>query len=110
MGCGVAGLGFCSKTKAEDRSATVDLAGALSASGTVIKPVAWLTRATGGRAVEVQNPAAAFPDVDHAAGDEVLAEDANALVIERSPAAIGIVRSQRCQLPIQWNSLVHFAE
>lgn len=48
----------------------------------MIEPVAGFTRATRGRAVQVQNPARAFPDLDHAAGDEVPAEDADALVIE----------------------------
>ena len=48
-----------------------------------------------------------LPDVNHPPGDHLLAEDANALIIQRMPFAMSIGGLKRHQFIIQAYVLVH---
>lgn len=57
--------------------------------------------------MEPISAAPVLPDINHPSGDQFAAKNANALVVERLPSAMGVAFAQGPQLIIDRDMLVH---
>ena len=75
--------------------------GAMGRFESAIKPIAWPAGAAWRRTMQHVSPVAILPDVDHPSANQLLAKNANPLVIESVPFAISIACLKDSQLLVQ---------
>lgn len=59
--------------------------------------------------MQMITPAFILPDIDHAPANQAVAENADAVVVERIPFAVQVGLLEGGQFFIQWNVSVHSA-